>query len=221
MEPIQSPQENLVDSPQKPLNLEPIKPQKLIPTWRFLLPIAFQLLLILSVPAQAVYTHLNGKTVILQTAPVDPYDFMRGYYQILSYEISNPETLKTLPGWKEVTRGSDYLPSGTKIYVVLESPNTTTNNKRPTAWKPIQVRAEHPKNLSENQIVIQGKSDGWQIKYGLETYYMPENQRETVNADIGETQQSNPEAFVVEAKVNQQGKAVPVSLWVRDRNYRF
>ena len=54
---------------------------------------------------------------------------------------------------------------------------------------------------------------------------MPEDRREKINQDIQEVQDSvNLEEdipFVVEAKVNSQGKAVPVSLWVRERNYRF
>ena len=54
---------------------------------------------------------------------------------------------------------------------------------------------------------------------------MPEDRREKINQDIQEVQRSvNSEEdipFVVEVKVNSQGKAVPVSLWVRERNYKF
>lgn len=90
-----------------------------------------------------------------------------------------------------------------------------------SAWKPIKVSAEYPDNLSNNQIALQGKSTGWNIEYGLERYYMPENQRDQINSTITEAQRNNQQSFVVEVKVNAQGKAIPVSLWVRDRNYKF
>ena len=159
--------------------------------------------------------------MVLQTAPVDPYDFFRGYYQTLSYNISSADTLRALPGWKEVAQGAEYLPQGTLIYVILEKPKDASKSPHPSAWKPIKVSAEYPDNLSNNQIALQGKSTGWNIEYGLERYYMPENQRDQINNTITEAQRNNQQSFVVEVKINAQGKAIPVSLWVRDRNYKF
>lgn len=201
---------------------------KRIPTWQFLLPLVLQMGLILSVPAQAIYTHVTGKTVVLQTAPVDPYDFLRGYYQILSYDISNTTNLQKLPGWDEVAGDSDrnFLPNRSSLYVVLEAPTEPGKPGKPTAWKPVRVSKEFPENLPENQIAIKGRYEGWQIKYGLETYFMPESKKDAVNDDIRDAQRGQgggrePIPFVVEVKVNSGGQAVPVSLWVRDRNYRF
>lgn len=195
--------------------------KKTIPVWKFWTPLLFQLILILAVPSQAFYTQITGTTAILQTAPVDPYDFFRGYYQTLSYDISGMDTLKALPGWQDVAQGAEYLPQGTLIYVTLEPPKESAKAQRPSAWKPIQVSAEYPDNLSKNQIALQGKSTGWNIEYGLERYYMPESQREQINNTITEAQRNSQQSFVVEVKVNSQGKAIPVSLWVRDRNYKF
>ncbi len=195
--------------------------KKQIPAWKFWTPLLFQLILILAVPSQAFYTQITGKTVVLQTAPVDPYDFFRGYYQTLSYDISNTNTLKVLPGWSEIAKGEEYLPTGTLIYVTLEQPKDSSKSQHPSAWKPIKVSAEYPQNLSNNQIALQGKSTGWNIEYGLERYYMPENQREQINSTITEAQMKDQQSFVVEVKVNAQGKAIPVSLWVRGHNYKF
>ncbi|NEP81104.1 MAG: GDYXXLXY domain-containing protein, partial [Okeania sp. SIO3B3] len=72
-----------------------------MPIWRFILPLTVQLALILSIPAQAIYTTITGRTVVLQTVPVDPYDFLRGYYQVLSYDISRKDNLSQLPGWNK------------------------------------------------------------------------------------------------------------------------
>ncbi|MGB3405684.1 MAG: GDYXXLXY domain-containing protein [Microcoleaceae cyanobacterium] len=194
---------------------------KKIPFWRLGIPLLIQLALILSVPAQAVYTYVTGKTVVLQTIPVDPYDFLRGYYQTLNYEISDINTLKTLPGWQEVAGENDWISRKTIIYVTLEQPQNQSNSALPIAWKPIEISLQQPEKLPENQIAIRGESQSWNIKYGVERYYMPEDQREQINDDINQTQQTQPEAFVVEVKVDQNGKAIPLSLWVRERNYRF
>ncbi|MEG4489236.1 GDYXXLXY domain-containing protein [Microcoleus sp. D2_18a_B4] len=207
---------------------------KRLPAWRLWVPLLLQIGLIAAVPATAVYTFITGKTVVLQTAPVDPYDFLRGYYQVLSYDISASTNLQKLPGWKDLPREKIYCSPGvvcpqntqsvkakTSFYVILEAPKAATNPGRPQAWKPVRVSLENPANLPANQIAIKGKYNGWQMEYGLETYYMPEDEREKVNQDISEAQRKQRQSFLVEVKVDKTGHAVPVSLWVRDRNYRF
>ncbi|MBD2312538.1 GDYXXLXY domain-containing protein [Desertifilum sp. FACHB-1129] len=200
--------------------------RKLLPSWRLWLPFVFQAALIISVPAQAVYTHLMGKTVILQTMPVDPYDLLRGYSQTLSYDISRWDTLQALPGWKELLEepnSNESFPApGTSFYVVLEEPETPeAANAEPLPWKPVQVSRNRPSQLNPNQVAIKGYFNYAQIKYGLETYYMPEDQRQQINHDISAAQLSEDRPFRVEVKVDERGRAVPVSLWISDRNYRF
>ncbi|MEG4493449.1 GDYXXLXY domain-containing protein [Microcoleus sp. D3_18_C4] len=205
-----------------------------LPAWRLWVPLLLQIGLIAAVPAPAVYTFITGKTVVLQTAPVDPYDFLRGYYQVLSYDISDRTNLQKLPGWKNLPTEKLPCPPGivcpknthnlkpqTSFYVILEMPKVATNPGRPQAWKPVRVSPENPPNLPANQIAIKGKYNGWQMEYGLETYYMPEDEREKVNQEISEAQRKQRQSFLVEVKVDKTGHAVPVSLWVRDRNYRF
>lgn len=198
-----------------------------LPVWRFWLPLLLQTALITSIPAQAVYIHLTGRTAIIQTAPVDPYDFLRGYSQTLSYEISRENNLEKLPGWKNLVkeRKDDQI---SNIYVILEAPAQKANSSgRPDPWKPIAVSGTRPSNLPANRVAIKGQMRYGQVTYGLETYYFPEDQREQINQDIGQAQSSQERQqgksipFVVEVKVDAQGNAVPVSLWVRDRNYRF
>lgn len=202
------------------------EPVRSVPSWRFWVPLALQVVLILAVPAQAVYTYLSGRTVVLQTAPVDPYDFLRGYYQILSYQISQPATLEVLPGWAEVSQAADVsnpeatgFESVAGFYVILEAP--TDAGEPPQPWKPVRVSRDRPSDLADNQVALRGRYQPNQIIYGLETYYMPEDQRDRVNQAIGEAQQTQPQSFVVEIKVDNQGNAVPLSLWVDEQNYRF
>ncbi len=183
-----------------------------LPGWRFWLPLLFQSALILAIPAHSAYTYATGKTVALQTLPVDPYDLLRGYSQTLSYQISDSEMLSKLPGGNQIHSGS--------FYVVLEAP-ADTHAHPPAPWKPVRVSRDRPTNLPANQVALKGNWNAWRSIYGLETYYMPEDQREQVNQAIRQAQSQSPQAFVVEAKVDAAGNAVPVSLWVRDRNYRF
>jgi uncharacterized membrane-anchored protein len=191
---------------------------------RFWFPLLLQTALILVVPAQAWYTQVTGKTVFLQTLPVDPYDFLRGYSQTLSYEISRVDRLQQLPGWQELsqqkTLNSAPFKAGTRFYVILAAP--AFESQPPQAWKPIKVSSQLPDTLPANQIAIEGKSTGGRIEYGLETYYMPESQSQEVNQDINRVQQDmQRQPVIVEVKVDAQGRAVPISLWVSKRNYRF
>ena len=200
---------------------------KSVPVWRFYLPLLFQAALILMIPARAIYTQLSGKTVILQTIPVDPYDVLRGYSQTLRYDISRIENLRDLAGWQTLVQqtnleGGETLPPGTRFYVILQAPAQVTIP--PSAWNAIAVSRNFPQNLPENQIAVEGQADYNWVNYGLETYYIPEDQRDEMNAEIIEIQTQGVEeeqAFVVEIKVDPQGNSVPVSLWMRDRNYRF
>jgi uncharacterized membrane-anchored protein len=199
---------------------QPIKP------WRFWIPLFLQTALIISIPAQAVYIHLTGKTIILQTAPVDPYDFLRGYSQTLGYDISNYNNLEILPGGKETFAKVRRNSTPSDIYVVLETPTQQVTSGRPKPWKAVKI-SDRPLALAPNQIAIKGLIQYNRITYNLESYYFPEDQREQFNNDINAVQRGRlrqpgkAQPFVVEAKVDSQGNAVPVSLWVGDRNYRF
>jgi len=201
-----------------------LPPQHRLPGWRLWAPLLCQAALVMAIPAQAVYTYFTGTTIVLQTAPVDPYDFLRGYYQVLSYEISEVNTLKTLPGSQTVVKGDEnysYIDRGQPVYVILQKPEGNSESDRPPAWEPVAVSSDRPENLPDNQIAIRGEGNGWGVEYGLETYYMPESERDRVNADINFAQQIDPESFVVEVKVDSGGDAIPVKLWVRDRSFQF
>ncbi len=223
-----SPMENFHSDTESPKSFVPevephVQTAKPLPermaAWRFWVPLVFQSALIVAIPAQDAYTSITGKTVTLQTVPVDPYDLLRGYSQTLSYTISRPKDLEKLPGGKEFFN-THQQGGQVPLYVVLEAPKSANTNP-PTPWKPVRVSATRPTNLAANQVALRGEYDRWQVIYGLETYYMPENQRNQLNAEIGQVQRQQSQAFVVDVKVDAQGNSVPVSLWVRDRNYRF
>jgi uncharacterized membrane-anchored protein len=183
--------------------------------WRFLIPFGLQLALILIVPAQSAYTYNYGKSAVLQTLPVDPYDLLRGYSQTLSYDISQISALDQFPG-------GDNLVAGETFYVILE-PNLATTKLPPTASKVIKVSKTLPQ-LAINQVALKGQvQQSGQASYGLETYYMPESQRNKINQEINNLQSDSEgkRPFVVEIKVDRWGNSVPTSLWVDKNKYSF
>jgi uncharacterized membrane-anchored protein len=194
-----------------------------LPFGRLAIPLFFQSLLICSISAQSIYALATGTTVVLKTMPVDPYDLLRGYYQILSYDISSFNTLNKLPGWESLKRqqGSANLTKNQQVYVTLAK-TKASNSNTPQAWQPIAINSQIPINLSADKIAIRGVSNGNSIVYGLETYYMPEDRKDGVNEDLNSARSSGGKRnLLVEIKVDNRGIATPVGLWVGEKQYRF
>jgi uncharacterized membrane-anchored protein len=190
---------------------------------RLAVPLLLQSLLICSIPFQSIYALATGTTVILKTMPVDPYDLLRGYYQVLSYDISSFDTLRQLSGWAKLNRNQerDTIDRNQQVYVTLAK-ITTANPQTPQAWKPIAIGDKFPVDLSADKIAIKGTSNGSSVIYGLETYYMPEDRKDDVNEDINQARSSGGKRnLLVEIKVDNRGLATPVSLWVGSKQYRF
>ena len=191
-----------------------------LPQWRFWLPLCLQIALILTVPIQSAYTLILGKTAILQTIPVDPYDLLRGYSQTLRYDISRPETLRSLPGWETLTKGNNALI--TEPFYVILAPRDSGQSRQP--WKAIAVSRDRPLNLPTNRLALRGKMSGYTwIDYGLEAYYFPEEQQQEITRVINEAMNRSGEkpSLTVEVKIDAQGNGIPVSLWVGDHRYQF
>lgn len=181
--------------------------------WRFWCAIALQSCLIAAIPAQAIYTHINGKTVILKTALIDPYDLMRSYPIALNYDTFTVDTLRSLPGYRR-----DRLTQNSTLFVILQAPLNTSKPSQP--WKLVDVSRDRPSNLLTTQIALKGRVEqNDRIKYGLETYYLPENQRNEINQALEQAQR--PLESAIKIKVDAHGNAIPMQLWVGDRPYRF
>jgi uncharacterized membrane-anchored protein len=174
----------------------------------------------------------------------------------LRYDISIQDNLRKLPGWQELPKNPangkelTFIKPGTYVYVILQEPNapkTSASTQLPKAWKPIAVSRFSPSQLPANQVALKGLAKHGFVEYGLETYYIPEDQRDQINADLraARSDSSNESAQILqpvepsqrppkppvlmEIKVSAQGESVPVSLWARVsqgskqgvRNYRF
>ncbi|TVP62609.1 MAG: membrane-anchored protein [Nodularia sp. (in: Bacteria)] len=208
------------------------KSNQRLPFWRLLVPLLIQTGIILAVPTQAIYTNLTGRDVILQTVAQDPNNVVQDFSLELEYNISRVENLRRLSGWDDLLRGSQgrnrQLLSGTNLYVILQEQGISSGRGVPSAWRPIRVSSNLPESLPSNQVALRGVYQDNAVTYGVETYYLPEQQRQQIRDDIFQSVQQTRgnrgrqiRPITVRVKVDPQGNAVPVSLWVRDRNYTF
>jgi uncharacterized membrane-anchored protein len=198
-----------------------------LPIWRLVAPLMLQIGLILAVPTQAMYTGVAGKTVILQTLPAYSNNLLRGSALTLDYNISRRETLRRLPGWRDWVRQNSLRNSqvsqGSVLYLTLQE-QQSFNRGVPRAWRPVRVSSSLPAYLPNNQVALKGNYQDGLINYGLENYYISEEQRREINNDLSLARQNSDEGrppIVVKVKVDPQGNAVPTSMWIGDRNYRF
>jgi uncharacterized membrane-anchored protein len=165
----------------------------------FVVAVAAQLFILAAVPAQKIHVRTTGKTILLKTAPVDPYSVMSGYYVRLGYEISNP---KVSDEWKK-------WPEGKAVWVILKAdPNGL--------WDAVSVHDKRPA-VPEDCVVIKGKTDRWRIKYGIEAYFIPEEARDKVTQDL----RRNFKEAKAEVKVDSSGNAAITKLIIQDRVYEY
>lgn len=180
-------------------------PQK-ITWWRCLLPLVAQALIVITIPAQNAYTLATGTTVYLQTAPVDPYDVLRGRYVTLGYNITRFDQLDSLPGWS-----ADFRQTGTELYLVIEP--SGAGERSP--WQAVAIHDYYPQERQPQQQVIKGHWHHGSLQIGLSEYYIPEEIGDALEADM---RQQAGEALA-EVKVDGRGHAALVQLWVEDRVY--
>ncbi|MBD2664368.1 hypothetical protein B6N60_00917 [Richelia sinica FACHB-800] len=200
---------------------------KPLPIWRLIAPLMLQVGLILAVPGQALYTGVTGRTVVLQTASINAEDLLQGYNLNLDYNVSRPENLRRVPGWRDWVRRNSLrngqIAQGSTLYLILQE-RESFNDGVPRAWRPVRISSSRPVFLPDEQVALRGTYQDGAVNYGLENYNIRESQRRRINEEILEAQQTRSgrrTPIVVRVKVDPQGNAVPESLWIRDRNYRF
>ena len=126
---------------------------------------------------------LTGKTVILATRPVDPFDILRGQYITINYEIS---TIPVIGGAKE----------GASVYVILKE----DENK---IWRYQEASLSKPVGTFIKGAITSIYGGNMRIEYGIEQYFFERNaelpRRDlTVEAKIS----SSGQARIVELLMN-------------------
>jgi len=163
----------------------------------FIAAVAVQALILTAVGARQIYTRRTGTTVILRTAPRDPYDIMSGYYVTLNYEIARPKIRRyrteSKHAWVVLKEGADEI------------------------WHADSAQDSRPESIPDGCVVIKGRKKGSRIAYGIERYFIPEDARDTVENDL---RQHRGQARV-EVKVDSFGHAALIKLIIEDRVYEY
>jgi len=136
----------------------------------------------------------DGKEITLQTRPVDPRDFLRGDYVILSYDISQISADKL-----EKQGGKDRDPV---VFVKLALQPDGFHKAVSAHFEPVPVGG--------NEVLIRGRITNLRyctscptyfVNYGLEKFFVPEGEgRELENA-------RNQNKVTVVAAVTSSGRA--------------
>ncbi|MEN9576690.1 MAG: hypothetical protein RL514_4545 [Verrucomicrobiota bacterium] len=164
----------------------------------FLLVLAAQTALLLALIAQQEYRLAAPTTVLLETAPVDPRDLLRGDYVILNYKVS---TLTN--GLWDAAPAGKWSP-GLPVFVSLE--------QRGQFHEAVLLSATRPEP-QPNRVLIQGHvQPSWntnqvRVEYGLERYYVEEGT-------------GNPRGkLTVQVAVGAEGKPVIKQVFIDGKPY--
>ena len=136
-------------------------------SWKIILIIALQIILLTTMIGSKYYTLHFGEPILLKTAPVDPWDMLRGEYVRLNYEISRVSgNIK-----RDFKTGAD-INNQSPAYVTLE--------KKEKYWSVTGIYRERPE-AKDGQIIIKASTvyydsynNEYQIIYGIESYYVEE-----------------------------------------------
>jgi len=139
---------------------------------RFWLAVLVQVAILLSLVGIHGFTLMTGEPVLLKTAPVDPWDPLRGNYIDLTYQISGIVVDEvTLTGWP--------YREGQRVWVTLQ--------KGQPYWTAVALSDQKPRT-GPDQVALRGRVE-WMasptpgepaeriwLRYGIEQFYIPEGQ---------------------------------------------
>jgi len=172
------------------------------PKVKFSLAVALQILVLIGLIASRQGTLASGRTILLETVPVDPRSLFQGDYVVLSYKISTVD-----PG-KVQEAGASWRP-GETVYVTLR--------QQGKYWEAVAVHRRRPRAGPE-EVVIKGRWNwGNRITYGIESYFVPEGQGREIERRRGQRGEDGTARLSVEVAVDRAGRAAIRRLLVDDR----
>ena len=96
------------------------------------------------------------------------------------------------------------------VYVLLkEDPNNV--------WIVDSVNTTPPASVPSDRVLIQGRTLYNRIEYGIESYYIPEDKRRTIDDDL----RNNRDKTYAQIKVDRFGNAALVRLLIGDTVYEY
>lgn len=131
----------------------------------------------------------TGIKVMLETVPVDPRDFLRGDYVVLRYKINDANNIPNKSNFRRVDR----------VYVKLEP--------RGEYWEAVALKKKS--EIEKGDVVIKGKIQYRQIKYGIENYFIPEGKGAEIERNmVGRSK------VAVEVIVDKNGNGIINKLFI-------
>ncbi len=114
--------------------------------------VALQAVFLLGWAGWHEYIRQQAPVILLKTHPVDPQDLLRGDYMVLGYEIGD---VKTPPEIKP----------GDACWVVL--------GPEGEFYRAVSASVQKP-DITAGQIAVRARKRQDGLRYGIETYYVPE-----------------------------------------------
>ena len=170
----------------------------------------------LGVLGQMIYSKTVGfrgaERITVETVPVDPRDMFRGDYVTLDYtftQIRGERSVQVGDEWKteqffddgelkeSLKNGDSYGKlAGRTIYTVME--------QRGEVWEPVKMTLKRP----ESGVFLKGYCDGWNVEYGIDTFYVPAGEGEAIE------KARNSSGRLVPNEGEAANVTVLVDLWV-------
>lgn len=119
----------------------------------------------------------SGREIVLSITLRDPRSLFRGDYVRLNYDILSLDSRKL--------DGDDKFKKGSSIYVALK-------RDEKDQWQPVSLHKSMPHPLPDSQVVMRGKVfyGHYRVKYGIETYFVPENEGKRLEKVISSNKMS-------------------------------
>jgi len=130
---------------------------------RFAIAIALQLVLLASIGWARFDTAQHGIEITLETAPVDPYDALAGYYVTLDYRVER---------------------DASERYAGPEGPLWLVLRDSGSAWT-LEEIAHGPSAPLPDRVTVPAHAEHGTVRLqGADRFYMPETHRETIESAL-------------------------------------
>jgi len=146
-----------------------------------------------SLSEESKLSNPKAKTILLETMPVDPRDYLSGNYFTLSYAI------RMSGKFQENRKNRNF--GNKSIFAVLK--------KQGNYYVPDYISLDKPEKVRGDQAVIKGQMNGWDISYGIEKYFINENTKTPARSDKVD----------VLVNVDEDGSVRIIKLYVNDREF--
>ncbi|WP_395144722.1 GDYXXLXY domain-containing protein [Armatimonas sp.] len=168
---------------------------------RFVLIVVLQLALVLGLFGAKQLTLGTGQHLLLRVEPIDPVDFFRGEYVVLSYNLSELQS-----GWIE----GPPLVKGETVYVALGRSGRFYEREGVSRMPPKDAFA------FLKGTVVSADKNHCRVEYGIESWFVPRGK----GPELEREGRRSDRQLVAEVVVDTQGRAVLKAVTVEPKRPR-